>query len=178
MVQRVFERTNVRKSPGPDNIGGRVLKQCVAQLSGVFCSLFQRSMDTQVLWKTAVSHPSSYKDYRPIGLTSLLGKSLEQIIKTHIINSCRHALDPRQFSYRFGRGADDAIEVLLNYLYANLEAWVLFADFSSAFNTIHPHILANTLGDFQLNSTYSLLLYCMLVWAFQNHLQQQIGEEC
>ena len=74
---------NVRKSPGPENIGGRVLKQCAAQLSGGFCSLFQRSMDTQVLWKTAVSHPSSYKDHRPIGLTSLLGKSLEQIIKTH-----------------------------------------------------------------------------------------------
>ncbi|KAA8582223.1 hypothetical protein FQN60_008963 [Etheostoma spectabile] len=30
-----------------------------------------------------VYHPSSCKDYRPITLTSLLVKSLEQIIKTH-----------------------------------------------------------------------------------------------
>lgn len=119
MVQQVFERTNVRKSPGPDNIEGRVLKYCAAQLSGIFCSLFQRSVNTQVvplLWKTTVvnplpkvSHPSSSKDYRPIALTSLLVKSLEQIIKTHIMNSCRHALDPLQFAYRLGRGTDDAI---------------------------------------------------------------------
>lgn len=146
-----------------------MLKYCAAQLSGIFCSLFQRSMNTQVvplLWKTAVvnplpkvSHPSSSKDYRPIALTSLVVKSLEQIIKTHIMNSCRHALDPLQFAYRLGRGTDDAIVVLLNYLYTHLEgckthARILFADFSSAFNTIHPQILANRLRDnFQLNST-------------------------
>ena len=100
------------------------------QLSGIFCSLFQRSIDTQVvplLWKTAVvyplpkvSHPSSSKDYRPIAFTSILVKSLKRIIKTYIMNSCRHALDPLQFAYRFGRGTDDAIVVHLNYLYTHL----------------------------------------------------------
>lgn len=159
-VQRVFEKINIRKSPGPDNIGGKVLRYCSAQLSGVFCYLFQHSLDTQVvprIWKKLhvaplpkVPHPSSPKDYRPISLTSLVVKSFERIVKTHIINACQQALDPLQFAYRHDRGTDDAAVTLLDYLYMHLEgskthARVLFADFSSAFNTIHPHILAERL---------------------------------
>ena len=45
---------------------------------------------------------------------------------------------------------DDAKLFILNTLYRHLEgpqthAKILFADFSSAFNTIQPHILANKL---------------------------------
>lgn len=133
VVQQVFGSTNARKSPGPNNTGGRVLKYYSAQLSGIFCSLFQRSMDTQVvpsLWKTStvvplpkVPHPSSHNDYRPISLTSLVVKSLERIIKTHIINSCKLVLDPLQFAYRPARGTDDAIVTLLNFLYMHLESY-------------------------------------------------------
>ena len=35
-VLRVFQCTNVRKSPGPDGISGQVLKNCATQLSGIF----------------------------------------------------------------------------------------------------------------------------------------------
>lgn len=43
------ESTDTQKSPGPDNIGGRVLKHCSAQLSEIFCSLLQRSLDIHVV---------------------------------------------------------------------------------------------------------------------------------
>ena len=39
-VLRVFQCTNVRKSPGPDGISGQVLKNCATQLSGIFHSIF------------------------------------------------------------------------------------------------------------------------------------------
>ena len=59
-------------------------------------------------------------------------------------------LDPLQFAYRSGRSVDDAKLFILNTLYRHLEgtptrARILFTDFSSAFNTIQPHILANKL---------------------------------
>ena len=59
-------------------------------------------------------------------------------------------LDPLQFAYRIGRGVDDATITLLNLLYRHLEgtktqARLLFIDFSSAFNTIQPYILAQKL---------------------------------
>ncbi|KAJ8409184.1 hypothetical protein AAFF_G00242050 [Aldrovandia affinis] len=96
VVQCVFESTRARKCPRPDNTSGRDLKHCTAHLSGVFSSVFQRSLDTQELplpWKTStvvpipkISHPFSANDYRSNSLTSLVVRALEEIIKAHIIN--------------------------------------------------------------------------------------------
>ena len=52
-----------------------------------------------------------------------------------------------QFAYRPIRGVEDATVTLLNLLFKHLEgkgtlARLLFIDFSSAFNTIQPHVLA------------------------------------
>ena len=52
--------TDVRKSPGPDGISGRVLKTCASQLSGIFRSIFQASLSSHkipILWKTSTVVP-------------------------------------------------------------------------------------------------------------------------
>ena len=61
-------------------------------------------------------------------------------------------LDPLQFAYQSKRSCEDAVLVILEKLYSHLEyscrgnsARVMFFDFSSAFNTIQPHILVNKL---------------------------------
>ena len=77
-------------------------------------------------------------------------KTLEKIIKFFILAVTERNLDPLQFAYRSGRGVDDAKLFILNTLYRHLEgpqthARILVVDFSSAFNTIQPHILANKL---------------------------------
>ena len=79
-VLRVFQCTNVRKSPGPDGISGQVLKNCATQLSGIFHSIFQASLSLHkvpTLWKTSIvvpvpkkSRPASPNDFRPVALTS------------------------------------------------------------------------------------------------------------
>ena len=59
-VWRIFQRTNVRKSPGPDGISGHVLKTCASQLSGIFRSIFQASLRLHkipILWKTSTVVP-------------------------------------------------------------------------------------------------------------------------
>ena len=68
------------------------------------------------------------------------------------------ALDPRQFAYRTKRGVEDAQITLLKPLYSHLDApgtharlW--FLDFSSAFNTIQPHVLVSKLlSEFNIES--------------------------
>ena len=55
-----------------------------------------------------------------------------------------------QFAYRPHRGVEDATVTLMNMLFKHLEgkgthAQLLFIDFSSAFNTIQPHILTERL---------------------------------
>ena len=71
-------------------------------------------------------------------------------------------LDSLQFAYRSGRGVDDAKLFILNTMYRHVEgpqtlARILFADFSSAFNTVQPHILAN-----KLVSHFSLINHLVL----------------
>jgi hypothetical protein len=77
-------------------------------------------------------------------------KTLEKIVKRAVLNLTETKLDPLQFAYRAGRGVEDAKLFILNTLYVHLEkpkahARLLFADFSSAFNTMQPHILAKKL---------------------------------
>lgn len=67
------------------------------------------------------------------------------MIKQAIQKHEQDSLDPLQFAYRVGRGVKDAILMLLNCLYHHFEspqtrAKLLFIDFSSAFNTIQPHL--------------------------------------
>lgn len=79
MVQKLFQRVKERKSPGPDGIGGRIFKNCAAELSYIFSYIFNRSLQLHKvpsLWKASivVSVPKnkslqSLNEYRPIALT-------------------------------------------------------------------------------------------------------------
>ena len=97
-------------------------------------------------------------DFRPVALTSLVMKSFEKIVKCLLLLRVGEALDPRQFAYRARRGVEDAQITLLNLLYSHLDgpgthARLLFLDFSSAFNTIQPHVLVSKLlSEFNLES--------------------------
>ena len=71
-------------------------------------------------------------------------------MKSLILSAVEPMLDPLQFAFRAGRGFEDAKLFLLDKLNKHLElpqshARMLFADFSSAFNTMQPHILTRKL---------------------------------
>ena len=155
-----FKRIKDNKSPGPDNISGKTLKYCAEQLGPIFQRLFQKSFDSCVIpdiWKTSVvipvpkkTNPCILNDYRPVALTSLIMKTFEKSIKACILLGTEEKMDPLQFAYRKNRGVDDAKIFILDKLYKHLDisgnhARILFADFSSAFNTMQPHILADKL---------------------------------
>ena len=174
-VTKLFKRLDVNKAQGPDGICGRVLRCCADQLGSVFCHLFQLSLDTchiPALWKFSnvvplpkKTNPKEPNDFRPVALTSLPMKTLEKIVKNLVLAATGNLLDPLQFAYRAGRGVDDAKLFILNTLYKHLEkpkahARILFADFSSAFNTVQPHILVQRLiSDFNL--AHQLVLWIL-----------------
>ena len=77
-------------------------------------------------------------------------KTLEKIVKSLILSAVYPMFGPLQFAYRAGRGLEDAKLFLLDKLFTHMElpqshARILFADFSSLFNTLQPHILAQKL---------------------------------
>ncbi len=137
-----------------------MLKTCVKELSPVFNYIFNKSLQVQhvpKVWKYAVvvpvpksSSPKALYDFRPVALTSILTKTLEKLVKKEILRKTKHTLDPKQFAYRPHRGVKDATVMLLNLLAKHLKgngshARLLLVDFSSAFNTIQPHVLIDRL---------------------------------
>lgn len=79
-VRRIFSRVDVRKAAGPDNIPGRVLRDCASELTDVFTDIFNillRQAVVPTCFKTTTiipvpkkSSPSCFNDYRPVALTS------------------------------------------------------------------------------------------------------------
>ncbi len=166
-VCRTFKRVNTRKAAGPDRIIGRVLRECREELSVIYSHLFQVSVDTcsvPTAWKLSfvvpvpkISKPVVLNDYRLVALTSIVMKSFEKIVLERVLSDVRDKLDPLQFAYRRGRSTEDALLYMLHRLYSHLDkpkryARVMFIDFSSAFNTIRPHILMERLFKLGVNS--------------------------
>ena len=174
LVTTLFKRVNIMKAAGPDAVCGRTLRYCADQLSVVFTPLFNmcaKKGQIPQIWKRSIiipvaksKNPKELKDFRPVALTSLVMKLCEKIIKDKIMSLVSGKLDPLQFAYQTGKGVDDAKVFLLDTMYKHLEkpgshARLLFADFSSAFYKMQPHILIERLAaKFELPHQILLLL--------------------
>ena len=95
-------------------------------------------------------------DLRPVALTSSLMKCLEKIVLKFILEKYASFQDPFQFAYRKNRSVEDAILVFTNNIYKHVDSprcyvRTFFIDFSSAFNTIQPHLLVPKLVKMGLN---------------------------
>ncbi len=118
-VFHLFRGCSPRKSPGPDNISGNVLKHCAEQLAPVFTDIFKSSFDLNkvpTLWKTSTivpvpknPRPTPPNDFQPIALTSLVMKCFERLVKRYIILQTQHLMDPLQFAYQASRGGGRCI---------------------------------------------------------------------
>ncbi len=160
-VRKTLSRINPRKPADPDNITGRVLRDCAAQLADVLTDIFNSSLSQAVvstcLKSTSIipvpkkSPVSCLNDYRPIALTPIMMKCFERLVMNHIKFSLPNTLDPFQLAYRPNRSMDDAISPTLHLSLTPLEkkdsyVRMLFIDFGSAFNTIIPQQLIHKLN--------------------------------
>lgn len=130
--------------------------------------LFQSSLDqckVPTQWKTSAISPAPKiklplveNDFRPLALTDVLMKCLEYIVKEYLRRYMSAMKDTLQFAYVHGKCVDDAVITLLDTLCSHLErprsySRILFIDFSSAFNTIQPHVLLRKLLHLNVNGT-------------------------
>lgn len=173
-VTALLKKTNIRKAAGPDAVCGRTLRYCANQLSEVFSTLFQMCVNhcqLPLIWKSSTiipipktKNPEQLTEFRPVALTSLIMKNFEKILKDEIVSLVYDKLDPLQFAYQPGKGVEDAKLLILDKIYKHLEkpkshVRLLFADFSSAFNKMQPHILIQRLSSyFNLPDQFLLLL--------------------
>lgn len=165
------------KACGPDKISGRVIKACKSELLKPMHKLFQASLDKCEVpseWKTSetipvpkIKIPLVMNDLRPVALTSVLMKCFEVIVKRRLCDQVRQQMDSLQFAYREKRCVEDAVTTLLDSVCSHLDKTktytrILFIDFSSAFNTIQPHVLLRKLYDMNVNSYLIKWIYSYL----------------
>ena len=114
------------------------------------------------LWKIGEIVPVNKKplpkvdnDLRPVTLTAILAKCFERAVLPKISASTKPFMDTLQFAYQPNRSTDDAIITLIHEIAQHLDgdskyARSLFIDYSSAFNTMQPHILIQRLEDYNV----------------------------
>ena len=93
-VLKLLSEINPCKVTGPDNIPARVLKETVPVITPMLTHLFQQSLNTSEIpleWKQAYVTPifkngnkSDLKNYRPVSLTSIISKTMEQILNNEL----------------------------------------------------------------------------------------------
>jgi hypothetical protein len=162
-VRKALNKIQVRKATGPDGISGRLIKSCMQSLIRIIHVIFNMSISTSTypsVWKVGEIVPVSKKplpvcdnDLRPVTLTAILSKSLERVGLDLMLPYVIEDMDPLQFAYIKGRSTEDAICTVMHNITQHLDARpshtvrVLFIDFSSAFNTIVPHIMIAKLAE-------------------------------
>ena len=125
-----------------------------------------------------VKNPLEMNDYRPIALTCSIMKCLEKIVLKRLLNQVSPFLDPMQFAYRKNRGVEDAVLILLHKLYSHLDTMKtytrsIFIDFSSAFNTLIPHLLTRKLSNLNVHPQLIMIIQDFLLCRCQ---QVKIGK--
>ena len=162
-VREKIRKLNPTKSPGPDELYPRELKEVEEELSPHLCSIYKASLEqrkTVMDWKlqnvTPLFKKGSKKDpgnYRPVSLTSVPGKILESIIAEDIINhlESNKLLGDSQHGFRKGRSC---LTNLLEFFHSIFSMYdksravdILYLDFKKAFDKVpHKRLMAKVRG--------------------------------
>jgi hypothetical protein len=164
-IMKAISRLKISKSSGPDQIYARTIKELQSLLCEPLKEIFNKSLvsgTVPVDWKRANVTPifkkgakSKPQNYRPISLTSLIGKLLESIIRDKIVEHLEenNLIAESQHGFRLKRSC---LTNLLDFNYEVIKAHekhkavdIAYLDFQKAFDKV-PHkrllIKLNSMG--------------------------------
>lgn len=154
-VRQKIIKLNKSKSPGPDGFLPRVVKEVGAEVAPHLLTIFKKTLELGRVpedWKVANVTPIFKKgprdnpgNYRPISLTSIVGKMLESIIADRMVDhlESHNLIMDSQHGFRHHRSC---LTNLLDFFHNMLSVYdrtkgidVLYLDFQKAFDKV-PHI--------------------------------------
>ncbi|BHF67014.1 hypothetical protein SprV_0301003700 [Sparganum proliferum] len=157
MVLTELLRLKESKSPGPDEIPAKILKELAGELSKPLSMLFYTSFETGYLppdWKSAWITPLykggsrvSANNYRPVSLTSICCKIMEKIVKQQLMQFLEqnHLLSDSQHGFRKSRSCVTNLPYCLEHWTRAVDrgdmVHVIYIDFKKAFDSVPHHRL-------------------------------------
>ncbi|XP_073537645.1 uncharacterized protein [Phyllobates terribilis] len=167
IVREYLANINEFKSPGPDELHPRVLKEIVEEILEPLSIIFENSWRTGEVpedWRRANVVPIFKKgkkvdpgNYRPVSLTSIPGKIFEQIIKQHV---CKY-MDKNEVINQSQHGfvTNKSCQTNLISFYDRITDWVdqgnavdiVYLDFSKAFDKVSHTILIEKMTKYAMD---------------------------
>nr|KAG5696480.1 hypothetical protein BaRGS_016519 [Batillaria attramentaria] len=121
-LEEALQSLNLKKSPGPDGITNEMILHLGMKSKAVLLKIFNSSWKTGSVpqcWREADMIPihkkgkdkSKADSYRPISLTSCLGKLMERLVNTRLVWHLEEhqLLNPEQAGFRQHRSTEDQI---------------------------------------------------------------------
>ena len=162
-VEKKLNKLNTKKAQGPDQIPPRILKEIKREISKPLSILFNKSIESGIVpkeWKyaevTAIFKKGNKTDpgnYRPVSLTCICCKILEQFVRDKIVD---HMTDNELYSecqhgFRKSRSCvTQLIEVydkLTELVDDGKNVDIIYLDFKKAFDSIpHERLLIKMAG--------------------------------
>ena len=163
----ILENIDVTKASGPDNISGRILKECAKEISPSLTRLFNLSLslgNVPESWKLANVSPIFKKgdkencsNYRPISLLCIVSKVLERAVLNQIKSEILPLITQFQHGFLGGRSTETQLLHVYNYINSILDssgqADIIYLDFSKAFDSVPHHLLLHKLRSFGFNGS-------------------------
>lgn len=153
-VKEKLQKLDVNKACGPDGIPPRVLRELAEEIATPLCALFNKSLQTGEIpeqWKTATVTAIFKKgsrnepgNYRPVSLTCIVCKVLEQFIRDSVVEhmTILKLYSDCQHGFRQGRSCmTQLLEVMEDFtkMFDDKEPFdVVYLDFRKAFDSV-PH---------------------------------------
>ena len=170
-----LERNLKNASPGLDSIHATMLKNLhhnsITYLLSLFNTIFSQNIYPPS-WKIAIilpflkpnADPILPVSYRPIALTSVLGKLFQKILNKRLfwyLESNNH-LSPAQYGFRKGRNTSHALADLQtqinNATDSNSCLYSIFFDLQEAFPRVWRHYICSKLHDIGLRGSLPKIL--------------------
>lgn len=155
IVHKHLQKLKPNKASGPDGLGSNILKDLCEVISTPLSMLFNQSLRQCYVpsdWKTANVSPIFKKgtksdpgNYRPISLTSLVGKCMESVLRDEIRNHLNRnkLIIESQHGFTEGRSCLTNLLLFLEDVTSAIDNGnpldTVYLDFSKAFDKV-PHL--------------------------------------